>query len=195
MAPSTTRLLTAATAVALVGLVAASFAVWFQMRTLERRVTTLEAQNAALHPPPAVGVPDAGVPHAGLPGADLRDAGSEADLWTCAGAVAPEALRMFLADHGRDVLACGEARARAGTDITGTVVVRVRFDASGRTTHVRFAGALRDGGLEACVLERARAWRTAPLTPADCATIELPFRLGPLPTDAGATLPQPPARR
>lgn len=149
---------------------------WRENLSVRDRLTALEARSGRST------TTDAGNSDAGT----QAGAASESVTWTCAGTLTPDALRAFLADHGRDVLACGAGRVRAGAAIDGTVVVRVRFDAQGRATHVRFAGALRDPGLEACVVGRAPTWRTLPLTSGDCATIELPFRIGPASADAGA---------
>lgn len=158
-----------AAAVAVVALAVAFFGLWLRLQALERRVAALEAPATPTRPRP-----DAGVSQ------------SVTAIWSCSGVVPPAALPEFLARHGRDVFACNEERERAGVVLAGTVLVRVRFDPSGAATHVRFAGPLRDAPLEACVVGRARAWRVPPLNARGCATIELPFRIGPRAPDAGS---------
>lgn len=119
------------------------------------------------------------VADAGAPEPPKRKVIPAGDPWSCAGDIAPAAIRRVLGEEQASVRSCYERQLRNNNMLQGDIKLQVRVGNDGKVAATRVGGNLKDADVKSCVQNVAKNWSFPAPAGGTCAVFEAPFHFTP----------------
>ncbi len=101
------------------------------------------------------------------------------DRWSCSGIIKGSEAMKVVRSERRAVQTCYESQLKVNNTLQGTLIAKLRINATGQVSGVKMEGDLRDRKVRQCVSQIARGWRFPNPENGICAVLKAPFHLAP----------------